>query len=65
MADDISTLFEKLQKIKEKELEFEKERAEESFKERVKESKKIKQLNAESRQITADSARAFRDAKKQ
>ena len=65
MADDISTLFEKLQKIKEKELEFEKERAEESFKERVKESKEIKQLNAESRQITADSARAFRDAKKQ
>ena len=65
MADDLKTLFDKLQEIKEKELKFEKDRADETFKEKVKEDKALKKLNAESRKITADSLRALRDSKKQ
>ena len=65
MADDLKTLFDKLQEIKEKELKFEKDRADETFKEKVKEDKALKKLNAESRKITADSLRALRDTKKQ
>ena len=61
MADNINTLFEKLQKIKEKELEFEKERAENARKEKEKEDKKIAEINKKSRKKTEDSLRALKD----
>ena len=65
MADNINTLFEKLQKIKEKELEFEKERAENARKEKEKEDKKIAEINKKSRKKTEDSLRALKDLQKQ